>query len=108
MITITKRQAVRRCKWFWKHALKTGKYKGAILNSLGEKERKEFCRYTYRCPLCEYVETFGYAELIEGEPSEDCKKHCPIVLQFGHSCVQVISFEDESQQFAKMIMKLKE
>jgi hypothetical protein len=105
---ITKRQAIRRCKWFWKPIVEEGD-KYSHLDSLPLKSSKEFNSYTSRCPLCEYVNNFGEPLTSAGSIAAACKKHCPIITQrLGRSCLADFAFDYQPQEFAQMIMKLKE
>lgn len=93
---MTKRQAIRRCKWFWKHALKGGVNKQAIFSSLPTLVRLEFLNYLCQCPLCEYVAEKG-----------TCTDTCPLYIQFGHDCDNP-NYITSPKEFAEQIMKLKE
>ena len=94
---MTKRQAVRRCKWFWKHALKGGVDKKMILASLPELEQTEFKNYRHQCPLCAYVK----------ERNGICGSTCPLYTQFLVDCHR-LGFDSAPQEFAEQVMKIKE
>ena len=70
---MTKREAIRECKRFWRKVIESGLSKDDFLKTdEGNKWRDK--GYNSNCPLCEYMKRKdeGWA----------CKLYCPLYLQY--------------------------
>jgi len=93
---VTKKQAIADCKTIWKLVLdKNLLSKREALNLLPEMDNK----YPYEgCPLCSYVDQFSHYEA--------CTRHCPYYAKYNRKCWDYPSYEENPQEFAKLVMEL--
>lgn len=74
---LTKRDAIRECKKFWKDVKESRLSKRDFL--LSERGKQWDSRYKLDCPLCQYTSQFGDIRCI----------HCPLVTTYGDTCLHL-------------------
>ena len=96
---LTKREAIRECKRFWKAVVKSGLDKHRFIYS--NEERREWKSKGYRndCPLCQYT---------WGSKKSSCYKSCPLVLQYEEHCIHMKYDTDPNFFYNTYVKGLKE